>query len=62
MTRRIRLNAPARFVLTQDDQKIVLTEPDGGVRTLPTNNRKVKIDGRDVRTKWENNRDRKSVV
>lgn len=50
------LNAPARFVLTQDDQKIVLTEPDGGVRTLPTNNRKVKIDGRDVRTKWENNR------
>jgi len=49
-------NAPTRFVLTQDDQKVVLTQPDGRVRTLPTNNRKVKIDGRDVRTRWENNR------
>lgn len=50
------LNAPTRFVLTQDDQKVVLTEPDGRVRTLPTNNRKVKVDGRDLRAKWENNR------
>lgn len=50
------LNAPGRFVLTQDDQEVVLTEPDGRVRRLPTNNRKVKIDGRDVRTKWNNNR------
>lgn len=50
------LNAPASFVLTQDDQQVVLTEPDGRVRTLPTNNRKVKVDGRDVKTTWENNR------
>lgn len=26
------------------------------MRTLPTNNRTVKSDGRDVRTQWENNR------
>ena len=50
------LSAPTRFVLTQDDQKVVLTEPDGRVRTLPTNNRKVKVDGLDVQTKWEKNR------
>lgn len=50
------VNAPARFDLTQDDQKVVLTEPNGHVRTLPTNNRTVRIDGRDVRTKWEKNR------
>jgi hypothetical protein len=54
--RNLILNAPPRFVLTQNDQKVVLTEPNGHVRTLPTNNRNVKIDGRDVRTKWENNR------
>jgi len=54
--RNLILNAPTRFVLTQDDRKVVLTEPDGSVRTLPTNNRKVKVGGRDVRTKWENNR------
>src|SRR5262249_13767944 len=50
------LRAPTRFVLTQDDQKVVLTEPDGRVRTLPTNNHKVRVDGRDVQTKREKNR------
>ncbi len=50
------LNPPTRFVLSQYDQKIVLTQPDGRVRTLLTNNSKVKVDGSDVRTKWENNR------
>ena len=50
------LNAPTRLVVAQDDQKVVLTDDDGHVRTLPTNNRKVQIDGRDVRTKWQNNR------
>ncbi|MPZ18484.1 MAG: hypothetical protein GEV06_11305 [Luteitalea sp.] len=50
------LNAPIHFVLTQDGQKVVLTEPDGHVRALPTNNRPVKVDGRDVRTRWESNR------
>jgi hypothetical protein len=49
------VNAPDRFVLVQDDQKVVLTASEGRVRTLPTNNRTVKVDGRDVRTKWENN-------
>src|SRR5262249_40163403 len=43
-------------VLTQDDQKVVLTQPDGRVRTLLTHNRKVKVDGLDVQTKWEKNR------
>src|SRR6516164_1586128 len=50
------LKAPTRLVVAQDDQKVVLTDADGHVRTLPTNNRKVQIDGRDVRTKWQNNR------
>ena len=34
----------------------MLTEPNGHARELPTNDRTVKIDGQDVRTKWENNR------
>lgn len=51
------VNAPSQFVLTQDEHKVVLTEPAGRVRTLPTDNRKVQqIDGQDVRTKWENSR------
>jgi hypothetical protein len=50
------LNPPTSFILTQDDQKVVLAQPDGHVRTLLTDNRKVKVDGRDVQTKWENNR------
>ena len=54
--RRAMMNAPARLVMAHDDQKVVLTEPDGHVRTLPTNNRQVKIDGREVRTTWEGNR------
>lgn len=54
--RNLMLNAPASIVLTQDDHKVVLTEPDGHMRTLPTDNRKVNIDGHDVRTKWNNNR------
>lgn len=54
--RNLLLIAPTRLVVAHDDQKVVLTEPDGHSRTLPTNNRVVKIDGRDVRTKWENNR------
>lgn len=50
------VDAPTGFVLRQDDQNVVLTEPQGRVRTLPTNNRTVKVDGRDFRTRWENNR------
>jgi len=45
-----------QVVLSQYDLLIVLTQPDGRVRTLLTNNRKVKVDGSDVRTKRENNR------
>lgn len=54
--RNLLLNAPTRLVVAQDDQKVVLTEADGHVRTLATNNRTVKVDGRDVRAKWESNR------
>ena len=50
------VNAPSSFVLAQEDQRVVLTEPDGHVRTLPTNNQAVKVDGRDVQTVWKNNR------
>ncbi len=50
------LNAPTRFVLTEDDKKVVLTEPDRHAQMLPTNNATVKVDGRDVRTRWESNR------
>ena len=50
------INAPARFVLIQDEHKVVLTEPDGRTRTLPTNDRAVSVDGRDVRTKWDDSR------
>lgn len=54
--RNLILNAPTRFILGQDGQEVVLIEPDGRVRRLPTNNRRVKINGRDVRTKWDKNR------
>jgi hypothetical protein len=54
--RNLMLNAPTRFVLTQDEEKVVLIEPNGHMQTLPTNNRMVKIDGQDVQTGWENNR------
>ena len=50
------LSAPARFVLTQDGDQVILTEPDGRVRTLRTNNRKMKFEGRDVKTRWDKNR------
>jgi hypothetical protein len=49
------LNAPDRFLLTQDDQKVVITESDGHVRTLQTNNHKAKVDGHDVQARWDNN-------
>jgi hypothetical protein len=54
--RNLLVNAPTRLVVAQDDQQVVLTEPNGHVRTLLTSNRKVKIDGRDVQTRWENSR------
>src|SRR5262245_58698959 len=39
------LSAPTRFVLTQDDQKVVLTEHEGRVRTLATNNSEMESGG-----------------
>jgi hypothetical protein len=50
------VNAPTSFAITQKDEAVVLTESNGHVRTLPTNDRAVKIDGHEVRTKWENKR------
>src|SRR5262245_42612160 len=50
------LDAPPSFALTQDGDRIVLTESTGRVRTLIASGRKEKIDGHDVRTKWDNRR------
>jgi len=49
------LNAPASLVLTQDGDRIVLTGSEGRLRTLTANDRKEKVNGRDVRTKWDKN-------
>lgn len=41
----------------QDGERIVMTDSSNGrVRTLTANGRKVKVDGRDVQTKWDQNR------
>jgi hypothetical protein len=50
------LDAPPWFVLTQDGERIVLTDSGGRVRTLTASGRKEKVDGRDVRTRWDNQR------
>jgi hypothetical protein len=50
------LNAPPWFVLTQDGERIVLTDSDGRVRTLTANGQKVRAGARDVRTKWDKHR------
>jgi len=54
--RSLLLDAPQSFVLTLNGERIVLTESTGRVRTLVASGRKEKIDGRDVRTKWDNGR------
>jgi hypothetical protein len=54
--RRMILNAPSSFTLTQNGDSIVLTGSDGRVRTLTATGRKEKNDGRDVLTKWEGQR------
>src|SRR5918999_1021873 len=54
--RRVMLDAPSSFTLRQDDDRVVLTNSDGHMRTLVANGRKEKIDGRDVVTKWEQRR------
>jgi len=50
------LDASPSFVLTQDGDRIVLTDGNGLVRTLTASGRKEKIDGRDVQTRWDNRR------
>src|SRR5262245_9808787 len=50
------LNAAERFVLTQDGDRIIVTDGDGRVRRLTANGRAEKIDGRDVRTRWDKQR------
>jgi hypothetical protein len=54
--RSLLLNAPLWFVVKQDGERIVLTDSGGHVRTFNANGRKEKIDGRDVRTKWDKQR------
>ena len=54
--RRMVLNAPQSFTVTQTGDRIVLTRSDGRSRTLTANGRKEKIDGRDVVTKWDGQR------
>lgn len=51
--RRLLLNAPSSFILTQDGDRIVLTGSDSRARTLTANGRKEKVNGRDVQTKWD---------
>ena len=54
--RRMVLNAPQSFTVTQTGDRIVLTSSNGRSRTLTANGRKEKIDGRDVVTKWDGQR------
>lgn len=54
--RRMVLNAPSSFTLTQDGDRIVLTSSDGRPRTLTANGRNEKVNGRDVLTKWDGQR------
>lgn len=51
--RRMVVNAPSSFTVTQDGDRIVLTGSDGQPRTLTANGRKEKVNGRDVLTKWD---------
>lgn len=54
--RRMVVNAPQSFTLTQTGDRIALVASNGRSRTLTANGRKEKIDGRDVVTKWDGQR------
>ena len=54
--RRLLLNTPSSFTVTQDGDRIVLTGSDGRARTLTANGRKEEVNGRDVQTKWDKQR------
>lgn len=50
------LDASPWFVLTQNGEHIVLTDSTGRVRTFTASGHREKVDGRDVRTKWDHGR------
>jgi hypothetical protein len=50
------LRRPTSLVVTQDGARIQLTDSDGRVRVLNAGGQKQTVDGRDVRTKWDNGR------
>lgn len=54
--RRMVVNAPSSFTVTQDGDRIVLTGSEGQPRTLTANGRKQKVNGRDVLTKCDGQR------
>src|SRR5262245_26401170 len=50
------LNAPPWFVVRQDGERVVLTDNSGRVRTLTANGRKESMNGREVLTRWDQDR------
>jgi hypothetical protein len=50
------LRVPAWFTVAQSADRIVVTDDDGRVRTLAVHGRREKVNGRDVRTRWDDNR------
>lgn len=54
--RSLLLDAPMWFTVSQDADRIVLTDSDGRTRPLTANGRKEHVNGRDVRTEWDNDR------
>jgi hypothetical protein len=50
------LRVPAWFTLAQNADRIVVTDDDGRVRSLAVDGRRDKGNGRDVRTRWDDNR------
>jgi hypothetical protein len=42
--------------ITQDGERIVVTDSDGRTRALTADGRRAKVNGRDVRTKWDDQR------
>src|SRR5215813_5117836 len=50
------LDAPTWFTVVQSGDRIVFSESDGRARTLTANGRKEKVDGRELRTRWDKDR------
>jgi hypothetical protein len=61
--RELFLGPPTSLVVRLDGDRIEMTNGDGRVRALTANGRKEKVDGRDVRTKWDSGRiERENVM